>query len=154
MVYIYGIHHNFFIPMTIKKAAEILAYLDIPIADGVINNLAKYDIDLKDTVVKNIFLFDDLKNLFDQELQLVIQNTADADWQIALRKSSNEIKKMVLKNMPYKRRHELLDSLMSNKAEKETKIMECQNKILDIALKMNRKQQIQMSKVKKNETLI
>jgi hypothetical protein len=56
--------------------------------------------------------------------------------------------------MPYKRRHELLDSLMSNKAQKETKIMECQNKILEIALNMNRKQQIQMSKIKKNETLI
>ncbi len=140
--------------MTIKKAAEILAYLDIPIADSVINNLAKYDIDLKDTVVKNIFTFEDLKNLFDQELQLVIQNTVDADWQIALRKSSNEIKKMVLKNMSYRRRHELLDSLMSNKAEKESKIIESQNKILDIALNMNRKQQIQMRKIKKNETLI
>jgi flagellar motor switch protein FliG len=140
--------------MTIKKAAEILAYLDIPIADSVINNLAKYDIDLKDTVVKNIFTFEDLKNLFDQELQLVIQNTVDADWQIALRKSSNEIKKMVLKNMSYRRRHELLDSLMSNKAEKESKIIESQKKILDIALNMNRKQQIQMRKIKKNETLI
>jgi hypothetical protein len=61
---------------------------------------------------------------------------------------------MVLKNMPYRRRHELLDSLMSNKAEKETKIIESQNKILDIALNMNRKQQIQMRKIKKNETLI
>ena len=91
--------------MTIKKVAEILAYLEIPIFNEVVDTLAKYDIDLKDTVVKSIFKFDDLKNLYDAELQLVIQNTVDNDWRIALRKSSNDIKKIVLKNMPRRRGH-------------------------------------------------
>ncbi len=140
--------------MTIKKAAEILAYLETPIANAAIDNFAKFDIYLKDTIIKNIFIFEDLRNLFDKELQLVIQNTVDNDWQIALRKSSNDIKKMVLKNMPRKRGREVLDSLMSAKIEQNTRIVECQNKILDIALEMNQKQQIQMSKVKKNETYI
>ena len=85
--------------MTIKKVAEILAYLEIPIFNEVVDTLAKYDIDLKDTVVKSIFKYDDLKNLYDAELQLVIQNTVDNDWRIALRKSSNDIKKIVLKNI-------------------------------------------------------
>ena len=140
--------------MTIKKVAEILAYLEIPIFNEVVDTLAKYDIDLKDTVVKSIFKFDDLKNLYDAELQLVIQNTVDNDLRIALRKSSNDIKKIVLKNMPRRRGHELLDSLMSTKAEKVTRIVECQNKILEIALEINQKQQIQMSKIKKNETYL
>ena len=140
--------------MTINKVAEILAYLEIPIFNEVVDTLAKYDINLKDTVVQSIFIFDDLKNLYDKELQLVIQNTVDNVWQIALRKSSNDIKKMVLKNIPRRRRYELLDSLTSAKSEKVTRILDCQNKILKIALEMNQKQQIQMSKIKKNETYI
>ena len=51
--------------MTIKKVAEILAYLEIPIFNEVVDTLAKYDIDLKDTVVKSIFKFDDFSLLFD-----------------------------------------------------------------------------------------
>ena len=43
---------------------------------------------------------------------------------------------------------------MSTKAEKVTRIVECQNKILEIALEINQKQQIQMSKIKKNETYL
>lgn len=140
--------------MTIKKFAEILGYLENPIFNEVLDNLSNYDINLKDTVVQSIFIFDDLKNLYANELQLIIQNTVDNDWQIALRKSSNDIKKMVLKNMPRRRGYELLDSLTSAKSENVTRILECQNKILTIALEMNQKQQIQMSKIKKNETYI
>ena len=137
--------------MTIKKAAEILAHMNVPITGSVITSLDHYDHDLKDQVLALIYTFEDLQNLFDSELQLLLQNLNDTTLAIALKKTSTNLKDALLRNLPRKRRENILNDPLLKKPTKESEVLTIQKNILAIAWEMHDAHNIQMSKIKKTE---
>lgn len=83
----------------VPMVAQILNVTDRMTNKGILENLEQEDADLVDEIKRLMFVFDDLLKLNDKAIQALLKEVDNAQWAIALKGASEEIKVKVLGNL-------------------------------------------------------
>jgi flagellar motor switch protein FliG len=95
----------------ISTVAEILNVIDRATERSLLENLAQEDAALVDDIRRLMFVFDDIAKLGDRDMQSLLKNVESAQWAMALKGASQELKDKIFKNMS-KRAADLLKEEM------------------------------------------
>ena len=91
----------------VSSVAEMLNVIDRATERSLLENLAQEDPDLVEEIRRLMFVFDDITNLSDRDIQALLKNVESSQWAMALKGASEELKDKILNNMS-KRASELL----------------------------------------------
>jgi flagellar motor switch protein FliG len=94
-----------------QNVAEILNVTDRATERSLLENLAQEDPDLVEEIRRLMFVFEDINKFSDKDIQTVLKNVESAQWSMALKGASEELKTKVLGNMS-KRAGDLLTEEM------------------------------------------
>lgn len=83
----------------VSSVAEILNVTDRATERALLENLAQEDPDLVEEIRRLMFVFDDINKLSDKDVQTVLKNVEAAQWAMALKGASEELKTKILGNM-------------------------------------------------------
>lgn len=83
----------------VSSVAEILNVTDRATERSLLENLAQEDPDLVEEIRRLMFVFDDINKLSDKDVQTVLKNVEAAQWAMALKGASEELKNKILGNM-------------------------------------------------------
>jgi flagellar motor switch protein FliG len=95
----------------VSTVAEILNVVDRATERTLLENLAQEDAALVDEIRRLMFVFEDIAKLGDRDIQNLLKNVESAQWAMALKGASEELKDKILKNMS-KRAADLLKEEM------------------------------------------
>ena len=94
-----------------QNVAEILNVTDRATERSLLENLAQEDPDLVEEIRRLMFVFEDINKFSDKDIQTVLKNVESAQWAMALKGASEELRTKVLGNMS-KRAGDLLTEEM------------------------------------------
>ena len=83
----------------VPRVAEILNVTDRATERNLLENLALEDPGLVDEIRRLMFVFEDINNLRDKDIQTVLKNVESSQWAMALKGASEDLKKKILGNM-------------------------------------------------------
>ena len=84
----------------VPQAAELLRRSSRPTTRSMLNALDEQDADLADELRQTLFSFDDLLKLDDETLRIILQETDDRQWALALKASAAPVRQKVLSCLP------------------------------------------------------
>jgi flagellar motor switch protein FliG len=84
----------------IPQAAELLRRSPRPATRTLLSALDEQDADLADELRQTLFSFDDLLKLDDETLRIILQETDDRQWALALKASAAPVRQKVLSCLP------------------------------------------------------
>ncbi len=91
----------------VANVAEMLNVIDRATERSLLENLAREDPDLVEEIRRLMFVFDDIGNLSNRDIQTLLKNVENSQWALALKGASAELKEKILGNMS-KRAGEML----------------------------------------------
>ncbi|MEQ8784689.1 MAG: flagellar motor switch protein FliG [Pirellulaceae bacterium] len=83
----------------VESVANILNVTDRATERSLLENLAQEDPDLVEEIRRLMFVFEDITKLSDKDVQSVLKNVESAQWAMALKGGSEELKEKILGNM-------------------------------------------------------
>lgn len=83
----------------VESVANILNVTDRATERALLENLAQEDPDLVEEIRRLMFIFEDITKLSDKDVQSVLKNVESAQWAMALKGASEELKEKILGNM-------------------------------------------------------
>jgi flagellar motor switch protein FliG len=83
----------------VESVANILNVTDRGTERALLENLAQEDPDLVEEIRRLMFVFEDITKLMDKDVQSVLKNVEIAQWAMALKGASEELKEKILGNM-------------------------------------------------------
>jgi flagellar motor switch protein FliG len=83
----------------VASVAEILNVTDRATERSLLENLAQEDPDLVEEIRRLMFVFDDINKLSDKDVQIVLKNVEAAQWAMALKGASEDLRNKILGNM-------------------------------------------------------
>jgi flagellar motor switch protein FliG len=120
----------------VPSVAEILNVIDRATERSLLENLAQEDPDLVEEIRRLMFVFEDIAKFGDREIQSLLKNVESAQWAMALKGASEELKEKVLKNMS-KRASDLLKEEMEYLGPvKLSTVEQTQQQIVDIVRRL------------------
>lgn len=84
----------------VPQAAELLRRSSRTATRSMLSNLDEHDADLADELRQTLFSFDDLLKLDDETLRIILQETDDRQWALALKASAEPVRRKVLSCLP------------------------------------------------------
>jgi flagellar motor switch protein FliG len=82
-----------------QSVAEILNVTDRATERTLLENLAQEDPDLVEEIRRLMFVFEDINKFSDKDIQMVLKNVETAQWAMALKGASEQLKNKILSNM-------------------------------------------------------
>lgn len=83
----------------VSSVAEMLNVIDRATERSLLENLAREDPDLVEEIRRLMFVFDDINNLGNRDIQTLLKNVESSQWAMALKGASNDLKEKILGNM-------------------------------------------------------
>jgi len=83
----------------VQSVAEVLNVTDRATERSLLENLAQEDPDLVEEIRRLMFVFEDINKFSDKDLQTVLKNVESAQWAMALKGASEELKEKIFGNM-------------------------------------------------------
>jgi len=83
----------------VRTAAEILNFVPTAQETSVIENIKKYDEDLAQQIMDEMFVFDNLAEVDDQGIQLLLREVQSESLVIALKGAPEEVREKIFRNM-------------------------------------------------------
>lgn len=83
----------------VASVAEILNVIDRSTERTLLENLSQDDPELVDDIRRLMFVFEDISRLSDKDIQTVLKNVETAQWAMAMKGASEELKLKILGNM-------------------------------------------------------
>ncbi|MBV2207267.1 MAG: flagellar motor switch protein FliG, partial [Pseudomonas sp.] len=120
----------------VKRAADIMNYLDSSIEGQLMDAIREVDEDLSTQIEDLMFVFDNLADVDDRGIQILLREVSSDVLVLALKGADEAIKEKVFKNMS-KRAGELLrDDLEAKGPVRVSEVENAQKEILTIARRM------------------
>ncbi|MGE4407964.1 flagellar motor switch protein FliG, partial [Pseudomonas sp.] len=120
----------------VKRAADIMNYLDSSIEGQLMDAIREVDEDLSGQIEDLMFVFDNLADIDDRGIQILLREVSSDVLVLALKGADEAIKEKVFKNMS-KRAGELLrDDLEAKGPVRVSDVENAQKEILTIARRM------------------
>jgi len=120
----------------VKKAADILNFVDGTIESAVIEGITDADEDLAQEIQDNMFVFENLLDIDDRGVQTLLREVSSDQLLLALRGAPDELKEKIFKNMSSRAADMLRDDLEAAPPVKVSDVESAQKEILTAARKL------------------
>ncbi|HEY2415830.1 MAG TPA: flagellar motor switch protein FliG [Pirellulaceae bacterium] len=138
----------------VDSVAEILNVSDRATERTLLESLAQDDPDLVEEIRRLMFVFDDLMKLSDKDIQTVLKNVETAQWAMALKGASPELKKKIMGNMSQRAAAMLAEEMEYKGAVKLSEVEQIQQQIVDIVRRLEDAGEITVAAVDESEQMV
>ncbi len=138
----------------VNSVAEILNVSDRATERALLESLAQDDPELVEEIRRLMFVFDDLAKLSDKDIQTVLKNVETAQWAMALKGASTDLKEKVLGNMSQRASAMLQEEMEFLGAVKLSEVEAVQQQIVDIVRRLEDAGEIVVHAADESEQLI
>ena len=121
----------------IKKAADILNFVDGAMETQVIEAIKQQDEDLSQEIQDNMFVFENLSEIDDRGMQTLLREVSTDQLLLALRGASEDLKEKVFKNMSSRAAEMLKDDLEAAPPARISEVESAQKEILSTARRLS-----------------
>jgi len=120
----------------IRAAAEILNFLPGAVETQILDAIREADGELAQTILDEMFVFENLLELDDRSIQLVLREVQSESLIVALKGCSNDLREKIFKNMSQRAADMLRDDLDAKGPVKLSEVETEQKEILKIVRKL------------------
>ncbi len=120
----------------VKRAADIMNFMDSSIEAPLMEALKEQDADLGAEIEDLMFVFDNLKEIDDRGIQNLLREVSSETLILALKGSDDELKEKIFKNMSKRAAELLRDDLDAKGPVRVSEVEAAQKDILTIARRM------------------
>jgi flagellar motor switch protein FliG len=120
----------------VNSVAEILNVSDRAVERALLESLAQDDPELVEEIRRLMFVFDDLGKLSDRDIQTVLKNVETAQWAMALKGASAELKQKILGNMSQRAAALLSEEMEYLGSVRLSEVEAVQQQIVDIVRRL------------------
>jgi flagellar motor switch protein FliG len=120
----------------VSSVAEILNVIDRATERNLLENLAQEDPALVDEIRRLMFVFDDVAKLSDRDIQTLLKNVESAQWAMAMKGASEELKEKILKNMSKRASDMLKEEMEYLGPVRLSNVEQMQQQIVDIVRRL------------------
>ena len=121
----------------VKKAADILNFVDGAIETSVIEHIAETDEDLSQQIQDNMFVFENLIDVDDRGMQTLLREVSSDQLLLALRGAPEALRDKIFKNMSSRAAEMLRDDLEAAPPAKLSDVEASQKEILTVARRLS-----------------
>ncbi|MBI1900147.1 MAG: flagellar motor switch protein FliG [Planctomycetia bacterium] len=120
----------------VKAVAEILNVTDRSVERNLLENLTQDDSDLVEEIRRLMFVFDDIIKLTDKDIQTVLKNVETAQWAMALKGTSDELKQKILGNMSQRAAQSLKEEMEYLGPKRTSEVESVRQQVVDMIRKL------------------
>ncbi len=120
----------------VKSLADILNHANRPTERIVLDHLAATDQDLADEVRRMLFVFEDIIQLDDRDMQQVLRETGQKDLVLALRGVSDAVKEKVVTNMSERAAATLQEEIEIQQPQRKRDVEEAQGRVVQVVRRL------------------
>jgi len=120
----------------VESVAEILNVTDRATERGLLENLAQEDPDLVEEIRRRMFVFDDISKFQTKDIQTVLKNVESAQWALALKTASDDLKQKILGNMSSRAAEMLKEEMDYLGPVKRSAVEQMQQQVVDIVRRL------------------
>ena len=126
----------------IQAVADMLNAMEESHRERLIKNLEEKDPELLRKIRKEMFVFEDLKLLTDQEFQILFRDSEMELWLLALRRSSSAMKAKVMSNISTVTRAVIKEEMDARGLRKLSDVATAQEKLVEAARQLAQQNKI------------
>lgn len=122
----------------VPMVAQILNVTDRMTNKGILESLEQHDHDLADNIRRLMFVFDDLMKLDNKAIQMLLKEVDNAQWAVALKGASDEIRNKIFSNLSQRAAESLKEEMeflgparVSDVEEMQQQIVDCVRRLED-----------------------
>jgi flagellar motor switch protein FliG len=138
----------------VNSVAEILNVSDRATERTLLESLSQDDPELVEEIRRLMFVFDDLTKLSDKDIQTVLKNVETAQWAMALKGASAELKQKVLGNMSQRASAMLTEEIDYLGSVRLSEVEQVQQQIVDIVRRLEDAGEITVHAADESEQMI
>jgi len=120
----------------IKSAANILNFIDSAMEAEIMDNIKEMDADLGQSIQDLMFVFDNLNDLADRDIQSILREISSDSLVLGLKGAEEELKEKVFRNMSKRAAEMLRDDLEAKGPVKLSEVDTAQKEILSVARRL------------------
>ena len=120
----------------VKKAADILNFVDGAIESKVIEQINESDEELSQQIQDNMFVFENLNEVDDRGMQTLLREVSSDQLLLALRGAPEDLREKIVKNMSSRAAEMLKDDLEAAPPVKLSEVEAAQKEILTVARRL------------------
>jgi flagellar motor switch protein FliG len=147
-------HQSFEKAGGVNSVAEILNVSDRATERSLLEALAQDDPELVEDIRRLMFVFDDISKLTDKDVQTVLKNVETAQWAMALKGASAELKTRILGNMSQRAAALLSEEMDYLGSVRLTEVEQVQQQIVDIVRRLEDAGEITVHSADESEQMI
>ena len=121
----------------VKKAADILHFVDGAIESRVIEQISEADEELSQKIQDNMFVFENLIDVDDRGMQTLLREVSSEQLLLALRGAPEPLREKIFKNMSSRAAEMLKDDLEAAPPAKLSDVEAAQKEILTVARRLS-----------------
>ncbi len=138
----------------IDSVAEMLNVTDRATERALLENLAQEDPDLVEEIRRLMFVFDDIADLADKDIQSVLKNVETSQWAMALKGSTEELKEKILGNMSQRAGQMLREEMEYLGPVRLSEVEAVQRQIVDVVRRLEDAGEISTHAAEQHEEFI
>jgi flagellar motor switch protein FliG len=138
----------------VDSVAEILNVSDRATERTLLESLSQDDPELVEEIRRLMFVFDDLTKLTDKDIQTVLKNVETAQWAMALKGASPELKKKIMGNMSQRAAGLLAEEMEFKGAVKLSEVEQVQQQVVDIVRRLEDAGEITVHAADESEQMV
>jgi flagellar motor switch protein FliG len=120
----------------VPNVANMLNVVDRATERSLLENLAREDPDLVEEIRRLMFVFDDINNFGNKEIQTLLKNVENSQWAMALKGASPDLKDKILNNMSKRAGDMLREEMEYLGPVKLSAVEQVQQQIVDIVRRL------------------
>ena len=120
----------------VETVAEILNVSDRATERTLLDSLREEDPQLVEEIRRLMFVFEDVARFTDKDIQTVLKNVETAQWAMALKGASDELKQKILGNMSARAADLLREEMEYLGAVRMSSVEQTQQQIVDIVRRL------------------
>lgn len=138
----------------VPSVAEILNVTDRATERALLESLSQEDPQLVEDIRRLMFVFEDICKLTDKDIQSVLKNVETAQWAMALKGASPELKQKILGNMSQRAAAMLAEEIDFLGSVRAADVEQVQQQIVDIVRRLEDAGEITVHAGEENERMI
>ena len=138
----------------VPNVAEILNVTDRATERNLLESLAQDDPELVEEIRRLMFVFDDILKLSDRDIQTVLKNVETAQWAMALKKASEDLKAKIMGNLSTRAADMLREEMEYLGPTKLSEVERVQQSIVDVVRRLEDAGEVVLHSNEEEEQLI
>ena len=120
----------------LKSAANILNFIDSTVEGAIMDNIKEMDTDLGQKIQDLMFVFDNLNDVDDRDIQTILREISSESLVLALKGAESGLKEKIFKNMSKRAAEMLRDDLEAKGPVRLSEVEGAQKEILAVARRL------------------